>query len=122
MDTRSLGTRSFVTKRGLLILFAAMLLLAFVASEQALAHSRGNHQRGDMCGLGLRQKAFPPVVLDERTVFSHRRLVEERISVRDLQAFLEPESVGKTIAVSLIRGGQPATVNVTIGERKRKAD
>ena len=43
-------------------------------------------------------------------------------SVRDLQAFLEPESVGKTIAVSLIRAGQPATVNVTIGERKRKAD
>ena len=29
-------------------------------------------------------------------------------SVRDLQAFLEPESVGKTIAVSLIRGGKPA--------------
>ena len=40
--------------------------------------------------------------------------------VRDLQAFLEPESVGKTIAVSLIRGGQPAKVDVTIGERKRK--
>jgi S1-C subfamily serine protease len=40
--------------------------------------------------------------------------------VRDLQAFLEPESVGKTITVSLIRGGQPVEVNVTIGERKRK--
>jgi S1-C subfamily serine protease len=40
--------------------------------------------------------------------------------VRDLQAFLEPESVGKTITVSLIRGGKPAAVNVTIGERKRK--
>ena len=48
MDTRSLGTRSFVTKRRLLILVAAMLLLAFVASEQALADSRGNHQRGDV--------------------------------------------------------------------------
>ena len=48
MYTRSLGTRSFVTKRGLLILFSAMLLLAFVASEQALADSRGNHQRGDV--------------------------------------------------------------------------
>ena len=27
----------------------------------------GCHQRGDMCGLGLRQKAFAPVVLDART-------------------------------------------------------
>jgi diaminopimelate decarboxylase len=26
----------------------------------------GSHQRGDMCGLGLRQKAFPPVVLTTR--------------------------------------------------------
>jgi S1-C subfamily serine protease len=40
--------------------------------------------------------------------------------VRDLQAFLDPESVGKIIIVSLIRGGQPAKVNVTIGERKTK--
>jgi S1-C subfamily serine protease len=40
--------------------------------------------------------------------------------VRDLQSFLEPESVGKTITASLIRGGQPAKVNVTVGERKRK--
>jgi len=42
--------------------------------------------------------------------------------VRDLQAFLEPDSVGKTLAVSLIRGGQIARVNVIIGERKRKVD
>jgi diaminopimelate decarboxylase len=27
----------------------------------------GSHQRGDMCGLGLRQKAFAPVVLDARS-------------------------------------------------------
>jgi diaminopimelate decarboxylase len=26
----------------------------------------GSHQRGDLCGLGLRQRAFPPVVLDPR--------------------------------------------------------
>ena len=26
----------------------------------------GTHQRGDMCGLGLRQKGFPPVVLNGR--------------------------------------------------------
>jgi diaminopimelate decarboxylase len=27
----------------------------------------GSHQRGDLCGLKLRQKAFPPVVLDPRS-------------------------------------------------------
>src|SRR5262245_19696367 len=26
----------------------------------------GSHQRGDLCGLGLRQRAFPPVVLEAR--------------------------------------------------------
>jgi S1-C subfamily serine protease len=36
----------------------------------------------------------------------------------DLQPFLEPESVGKTIAVSLIRAGEPTVVNLTIGERR----
>ena len=41
-------------------------------------------------------------------------------SVRDLQPFLEPESVGKTITVSLIRGGQPLELTITVGERKRK--
>ena len=40
-------------------------------------------------------------------------------NVRDLQAFLEPESVGKTIPVSIIRGGKPVEVHVTIGERRR---
>ena len=41
-------------------------------------------------------------------------------SVRDLQPFLEPESVGKIITVSLIRGGQPVEFTITVGERKRK--
>ena len=40
-------------------------------------------------------------------------------NVRDLQAFLEPESVGKTISVSIIRGGKRVEVHVTIGERRR---
>ena len=43
-------------------------------------------------------------------------------SIRDLQAFLEPESVGKTIPVSLIRSGKPVEVNVTIGERRRRSN
>ena len=43
-------------------------------------------------------------------------------NLRDLQAFLEPESVGNTIAVSIIRGGKAVEVNVTIGERKRRSN
>jgi S1-C subfamily serine protease len=43
-------------------------------------------------------------------------------NLRDLQAFLEPESVGNTIPVSIIRGGKPLEVNVTIGERKRRSN
>ena len=41
-------------------------------------------------------------------------------NIRDLQTFLEPESVGKTIPVSLIRSGKPVEVNVTIGERRQE--
>jgi S1-C subfamily serine protease len=41
-------------------------------------------------------------------------------NLRDLQGFLEPESVGTTIPVSIIRGGRSVEVNVTIGERKRR--
>ena len=41
-------------------------------------------------------------------------------NIRDLQAFIEPESVGKTIPVSIIRGGKPIEINVTIGERRRR--
>jgi S1-C subfamily serine protease len=43
-------------------------------------------------------------------------------NLRDLQAFLEPESVGNTIPVSIIRGGKPVELNVTIGERKRRSN
>ena len=35
--------------------------------RKAIVVDGGTHQRGDMCGLGLRQKGFPPVVLKERT-------------------------------------------------------
>jgi diaminopimelate decarboxylase len=34
----------------------------------------GSHQRGDMCGLGLRRKAFPPVLLDLGQTASASRL------------------------------------------------
>ena len=41
-------------------------------------------------------------------------------NIRDLQAFLEPESVGKRVPVSIIRGGKTIEVNITIGERRQK--
>jgi S1-C subfamily serine protease len=43
-------------------------------------------------------------------------------NIRDLQAFLEPESVGKTLSVSIIRSGKLVEVNVTVGERRRRSD
>jgi S1-C subfamily serine protease len=41
-------------------------------------------------------------------------------NLRDLQSFLQPEFVGKTIPVSIIRAGKPVEVEVTIGERRRR--
>jgi S1-C subfamily serine protease len=43
-------------------------------------------------------------------------------NLRDLQAVLEPESVGTTVTVSIIRGSKPVEVNVTIGEKKRRSN
>src|SRR6185503_4090985 len=36
----------------------------------------------------------------------------------DLFAALNNDTVGKAIAVEVLRGGRPETVNVTVGERK----
>lgn len=38
---------------------------------------------------------------------------------RDVQAQLGPETVGKAIEARIVRGGEPQTVNVTVGERPR---
>lgn len=38
-------------------------------------------------------------------------------SMEDLQAALEPESVGKTMKLSIIRGGAPLDLSVVVGER-----
>jgi diaminopimelate decarboxylase len=35
--------------------------------RKAVVVDGGTHQRGDLCGLGLRRRAFPPVPLDART-------------------------------------------------------
>jgi diaminopimelate decarboxylase len=37
------------------------------AGRKAVVVDGGIHQRGDMCNLGLRRRAFPPVVLEPRT-------------------------------------------------------
>jgi S1-C subfamily serine protease len=39
----------------------------------------------------------------------------------ELQISLDPESVGKNARVQVLRGGKPIEVNVTIGERPRRA-
>jgi serine protease DegQ len=41
-------------------------------------------------------------------------------SIRELQAFLEPKSVGKTLSISIIRGGKLVELNVTVGEQRRR--
>ena len=41
----------------------------------------------------------------------------EVANLRDLQTFLEPQNVGKTIAVELIRGGKLQNISVTVGDR-----
>src|SRR5215813_6167175 len=43
-------------------------------------------------------------------------------NVRDLQAFLEPESVGKSVPVSLVRSGKLLVVDISIGERRRRSN
>jgi S1-C subfamily serine protease len=43
-------------------------------------------------------------------------------NVRELQAFLEPESVGKTLSMSIIRGGQCVDVNIIVGEQRRRTN
>jgi S1-C subfamily serine protease len=57
------------------------------------------------------------VLFGDVIVAIERRAVS---SIRDLQAFLEPESVGSKIAVSIIRGGKTIEVSVTIGERRSR--
>lgn len=42
-------------------------------------------------------------------------------SFRDLQAFLEPDFIGKTIVISIIRAGRPIEIEVVIGERGRRS-
>ena len=42
-------------------------------------------------------------------------------NIRDLQAFLEPDFIGKTIAMSIVRAGKPVEIKVIIGERRRRS-
>jgi serine protease Do len=40
-------------------------------------------------------------------------------SIDDVQRVLGPEQVGKAVSVSLVRGGAPAEIQITVGERPR---
>ena len=40
--------------------------------------------------------------------------------LRDIQAYLEPQNVGKTIQINLIRGGELKNVSLTVGDSGRK--
>src|SRR5262249_3234087 len=43
-----------------------VLALQKLGSRRAVVVDGGTHQRGDSCGIGLRRRAFPPLLLDER--------------------------------------------------------
>ena len=42
-------------------------------------------------------------------------------NIRELQAFLEPDLIGKTLSISIIRGGNPLEIKVVIGERRQRS-
>jgi S1-C subfamily serine protease len=42
-------------------------------------------------------------------------------NIRELQAFLEPDLIGETLSISIIRGGKPVEIKVVIGERKQRS-
>jgi len=41
-------------------------------------------------------------------------------SIRELQGFLEPESVGKTLSMSIIRGGKLIGLKLVVGEQRQR--
>jgi S1-C subfamily serine protease len=44
------------------------------------------------------------------------------VDTDDVQAALGTEAVGRTLELSLVRGGAPATIAATAGERPRRED
>jgi serine protease Do len=41
-------------------------------------------------------------------------------NIRELQAFLEPPFVGKTLSVYIIRGGRLVDLNIIVGEQRQR--
>lgn len=72
MVRRAAGARLMI-ELGRYIVASSGWYLTTVIAEQthggrpAVVVDGGSHQRGDMCGLGLRQKAFAPVVLNAKS-------------------------------------------------------
>jgi diaminopimelate decarboxylase len=56
--------RYFVAQSGWYL--TTVLALQRLGERRAIVVDGGTHQRADLCGIGLRRKAFPPVVLDVR--------------------------------------------------------
>ena len=42
-------------------------------------------------------------------------------NIRELQAFLEPDLIGKMLSISIIRGGNPVELKVVIGEGRQRS-
>ena len=42
--------------------------------------------------------------------------------IRELQAFLEPEAVGKTLSITIVRGGRLVDLHILVGEQSRSAN
>jgi diaminopimelate decarboxylase len=72
LATRAAPAKLIVELGRYIIAQAGWYLTSVIAHQthqgrQAVVVDGGTHQRGDLCGLGLRRKAVPPVVLHSRT-------------------------------------------------------
>ncbi len=65
-----------------------VLALQRQLGRKAVVVDGGTHQRGDLCGIGLRRKAFPPAVL--------RQEAEVRSQKSEVRSFLTPDSLAPT--------------------------
>ena len=110
----------------------------------ALLNETGHINRGYL-GVGMQPVALPESLIDELANKSDRGLMIVNVEtqspaqsagiilgdiliaiedtpikrLKDIQAYLEPQNVGKTIEIGLIRGGELKNVTLTIGDSGR---